>query len=77
MSDYTDLPPWPNRTDYHDSDRQWMRFHFREACAYRARMEALVKELHRVRDEHCHDMSGHETYRIDELLAACEREDGR
>jgi hypothetical protein len=71
--DVSKLPAWPPSGVTIDA----MAFFMAERDAYRARMEALVAECIELL-EHAEDtLSNADRRRIDALLAACEREEGR
>jgi hypothetical protein len=74
MSDVSKLPAWPPSGVTIDA----MAFFMAERDAYRARMEALVEVVREYRDEIWKSQCEWEKMeRIDALLAACEREEGR
>jgi hypothetical protein len=76
MSDVSKLPPFPDRVPQGGVDLwgtiQWLQ---RDRDAYRARVEALERELRYVR-AHFGDLIAMAA-RIDALLAACERRSER
>jgi hypothetical protein len=71
--DVSKLPAWPERK----RGQLLVNYNHDLADAYRARMEALKAECIELL-EHAEDtLSNADRRRIDALLAACEREEGR
>lgn len=77
MSDVSELPAWPEEGPAILSPLQFANA---EAHAALARMEALVEIVRILRTDGLHDNPLDDSRmrrRIDALLAACEREEGR